>query len=89
MPQCRLSEPPPQHRSQGRRVSGRHCRAWHGVGGQCRPLLQCLNGAGARGDDRRDATSERFGDDQAKRLDSGREYEQIGGIPSLIESRAS
>ena len=54
-----------------------------------RPLLQCLNGAGARGDDRRDATSERFGDDQAKRLDSGREYEQIGGIPSLIESRAS
>ena len=53
------------------------------------PLLQCLNGAGARGDDRRDATSERFGDDQAKRLDSGREYEQIGGIPSLIESRAS
>jgi len=52
-------------------------------------LLQCLNGAGARGDDRRDATSERLGDDQAKRLDSGREYEQIGGIPSLIESRAS
>jgi hypothetical protein len=52
-------------------------------------LLQCFNGAGARGDDRRDATSESFGDDQAKRLDSGREYEQIGGIPSLIESRAS
>lgn len=52
-------------------------------------MLQCLNGAGARGDDRRDATSERFGDDQAKRLDSGREYEQIGGIPSLIESRTS
>lgn len=51
-------------------------------------MFQSLHGAGAGGDDRRDAMSERFGDDQSKRLDAGREYKQVSGVPSLIQSRA-
>ena len=52
-----------------------------------RPFLERLNRAGASGDDCWDAASQRLDDDQAVRLDPGRQHQQIGGIPFLIKRR--
>jgi hypothetical protein len=44
-------------------------------------LLERLDCAGAGGHNCRDPTRQRFADDQAVRLDPGREYEQVGRVP--------
>ena len=53
-----------------------------------RPLLERLNCAGAGGHNCRDPTRQRFADDQAVRLDPGREYEQVRRVPFAVQRLA-
>jgi hypothetical protein len=51
-------------------------------------LLKSLDGAGAFGDYCWDSASQRLDDDQAIRLGSGWEHQQVGRIPFLVERLA-